>query len=85
MNIVLLFTPTLTNENRHVYIRSLVVDGNFKADHVKQKNAADDVFLTNGQAFMTERKAYATHLEEAINLAPRYKQVSMSDGADCPF
>jgi len=62
---------------RNIYIRSMVVDGNFKADHIKQKNPEDDVFLTNGELFMTATDSYNKHLEEATKLAPRYKQVNI--------
>jgi len=51
------------------------VDGNFKADHIRQKRAADDVFLTNGELYMTAPGPYNEHLEEAIKLSPRYNQV----------
>jgi hypothetical protein len=55
-------------------MRSFVADGNFKADHLKQKNDKSDVWLTNGEGFMTNTDRYEAHLA----LATETKQV-------CPF
>jgi hypothetical protein len=46
-------------------MRTLVADGNFKADHLKQTNDNSDVWLTSGEAFMTNTDRYAIHLENA--------------------
>jgi hypothetical protein len=46
-------------------MRSYVADGNFKADHLKQKNDASDVWLTNGEGFMTNTDRYEIHLQTA--------------------
>jgi len=62
--------------NRNLYIRNFVSDGNFKADHVKQKNIDDDVYLSSGEGYMTEPKDYAAHVEEMVKIAPRFKHVS---------
>lgn len=59
-----------------LYIRKFCTDGNFKADHMNQKNEHDDVHLTNGEAFMTAQKPYQEHLEEAAKNAKKYVQVS---------
>lgn len=40
----------------------LVIDGNFKGDHVRMRNPKDDVELTNGEGYMVEQKRYANHL-----------------------
>ena len=53
-------------------MRSFTADGNFKADHIKQKNDDDDVPLTNGEGFMTNTERYKTHLANATEI----KQVS---------
>ena len=50
---------------KSLYLRSYVVDGNFKADHLKQKNDDTDVWLTDGEGFMTERSRYEAHLNAA--------------------
>ena len=52
-------------------MRSFVADGNFKADHLKQKNDKSDVWLTNGEGFMTNTDRYEAHLA----LATETKQV----------
>ena len=46
-------------------MQSFVADGNFKADHLKQKNDSSDVWLTNGEAFMTNVDRYKIHLQTA--------------------
>jgi hypothetical protein len=46
-------------------MRSFVADGNFKADHLKQKNDGSDVWLTSGECFMTNVNRYADHLVNA--------------------
>jgi hypothetical protein len=46
-------------------MRSFVVDGNFTADHIKQKRNQDDVWLSDGEGIMTAREPYATHLKTA--------------------
>ena len=45
-------------------MRSFVTDGNFTADHKKQKHD-DDVWLSDGEGIMTAREPYATHLKTA--------------------
>lgn len=56
-------------------MRSLVVDGNFKANHLRQSNASDDVYLLNGDAFTTDPVRYNLYLQEATGLSSRYRQV----------
>jgi hypothetical protein len=51
------------------------MDGNFTADHLKQKRPDDDVWLTDGTGFMVSRAEYMDHL----NIAKTYKEVSESD------
>ena len=53
-------------------MRSFAADGNFKADHIKQKNDHDDVPLTSGEGFMTNNERYKAHLDNATEI----KQVS---------
>lgn len=62
--------------DRVLYCQRHASDGNFKAMHQKQKNPQDDVFLTDGTGFMTERAPY----EEHVRKAPKYRDVSGS----CP-
>ena len=51
----------------YLYMQSFVADGNFKADHLKQNNNISDVWLTNGEAFMTNVNRYEIHLQTAID------------------
>lgn len=46
-------------------MRSLVADGNFKANHLKQKHDETDVWLTTGEGFMTNVDRYNIHLQKA--------------------
>ena len=46
-------------------MRSFVADGNFKAIHLKQKNDSSDVWLTEGEGFMTNAERYDIHLQVA--------------------
>ncbi|KDR65066.1 hypothetical protein GALMADRAFT_82316, partial [Galerina marginata CBS 339.88] len=50
----------------NLYTRTFVTDGNFSADHLKQKRPGDDVWLWNGEGLMTNRHRYAAHLRVAI-------------------
>lgn len=49
----------------------LVVDGNFKAVHDRQKRPEDDVHLTEGYSFMTERERFMKHLQVALETYDR--------------
>ena len=53
-----------------VFTRFLCVDGNFSADHLKQRNAMDDVWLTSGEGMMTEKEAYKKYLAQP-NVTPQ--------------
>ena len=52
---------------RWVFRRFLVPDGNFKADHVKQKNNEGDFWLSEGGGMMPKRDEYEEFLRTAIN------------------
>lgn len=52
---------------RWVYQRSFVADGNFKADHVRQKNSGTDVALYEGLGMMALDSDYQEFLTSAIN------------------
>jgi hypothetical protein len=43
-----------------------VADGNFKADHVRQKNEVDDVWLSEGSGMIPKRQEYFDFLATAI-------------------
>ncbi len=59
-----------------LYIRKFCADGNFKADHLNQINPAADVYLTNGEGFMTAPQEYNQHVKEAASKAHKYNHVS---------
>jgi hypothetical protein len=50
-----------------VYQRSFVADGNFKADHVRQKNTENDVWLSEGGGMSSKRDKYQEFLKSAID------------------
>ena len=62
-----------------------VADGNFKADHLTPRNAADDVWLTAGEGFMTPEGPYQAHLKDATENASREKRVSLHMPAFMPL
>jgi CxC2 like cysteine cluster associated with KDZ transposases len=51
---------------RWVYKRMFVADGNFKADHVRQKKEAGDVWLSEGGGMIPKREEYMSFLKTAI-------------------
>lgn len=50
---------------RWVYKRVFVADGNFKADHVRQKRADGDVWLSEGAGMIPKREKYHSFLKNA--------------------
>ena len=52
-----------TNPNPWLFRRVFTVDGNFKADHVRQKAPADDIWLYNGLGMTAQRKEYASFID----------------------
>ena len=51
---------------RWVYKRIFVADGNFKADHVRQKSAIENVWLSEGGGMVPKREEYQAFLKTAI-------------------
>lgn len=47
--------------------RSLVVDGNFTADHIRQKRPADDVWLSEGHGMMTAAHPFKDYIAIATD------------------
>ena len=45
--------------------RTITVDGNFHADHIKMRRPDLDIMLTNGQGYMVEETQYKEYLTEA--------------------
>ncbi|KAG1868423.1 hypothetical protein F4604DRAFT_1927293 [Suillus subluteus] len=54
-----------------LYTRSLVMDGNFKAEHLHPTHPEDKVWLTDGQCFMVARARYQAHLAISKDSAQR--------------
>jgi len=48
--------------------RTIAVDGNFHADHIKMRRPDLDIMLTNGQGFMVEDERYKEYLAVAKEL-----------------
>ncbi|KAG1717571.1 hypothetical protein EDB19DRAFT_1653013, partial [Suillus lakei] len=48
-----------------LYSRSLVMDGNFKVEHLYAANPMDEVSLMDGRAFMIGNSTYKAHLAQA--------------------
>lgn len=56
------------------YTRTVVMDGNFKAEHLHTRAPEDDVWLMDGRGFMVTRPTY----KEFISVTNYPAQVSMS-------
>jgi hypothetical protein len=54
--------PDNDNASSWLYARSLVMDGNFKAEHLYPTNPNDEVWLMDGLSFMVESNRYKSHL-----------------------
>jgi hypothetical protein len=53
---------------RWLFRRSIVVDGNFSAEHLKMPRAEKDVRLSNGEGFIVEDVKYQQHLSQALEI-----------------
>ena len=68
-----------TNDpNPWVFKRVFTADGNFKADYVRQKAPADDIWLYDGLRMTARRTEYASFIETA----EERKKVSILHGPD---
>lgn len=59
------------NDTPWVFTRYLVMDGNFKAEHMPQKNPSDEVSLTDGLSFIVTDAPYKSHLSTAPDQVQR--------------
>ena len=59
------FTKALTS---YLLTCSLVVDGNFHADHICMKKPEDDIQLADGLGYMVASAAYQKHLSTATDM-----------------
>jgi hypothetical protein len=48
--------------------RTITVDGNFHADHIKMRRPDMDVMLSNGQGYMVEEVGYKKYMNVAKDL-----------------
>jgi hypothetical protein len=48
----------------------VVVDGNIQLVHIRNKQADDDVSLSDGKVFMVERAPYVRHIASAPDKQP---------------
>jgi hypothetical protein len=72
----------LSDPNRWVYRRVVTLDGNFKAEHVRQKSAAEDLWLSDGLGMTTRNSEYNGFLETAWNRATvSFKQLDLLESA----
>ena len=51
---------------RYKYMPSVVLDGNFTAQHRKMKRPEDDVAIADGHAFMVRKGPYQAHLRKTL-------------------
>ena len=65
---------------RWLYTRSIVIDGNFSAEHLKMKRPEKDIALSPGGRYMVEPKRYELHL----NTGKEIKQVCLSGKISYP-
>ena len=70
-NILLNLVPL----TRFVFRPVLVADGNFKADHVKQKND-NDVWLIDGAGMVPNQKEYSAFFKKALEIPTVHRFVS---------
>jgi hypothetical protein len=54
--------PDWRNLPNWVTRRTITVDGNFHADHIKMRRQDRDIMLTNGQGYMAEELEYKEYL-----------------------
>ncbi|KAF8952574.1 hypothetical protein BDZ97DRAFT_1768347, partial [Flammula alnicola] len=62
------------DEYQWKYFRSFVVDGNFVAAHQQQLRTTDDVWIKDGEGFMTRRAPYFDHLRCTTEIRESLKQ-----------
>jgi hypothetical protein len=52
--------------SKTLFMRGFMMDGNFKAEHMKMRNPENDVPLSDGTGFMVSPKPYELHLKSAV-------------------
>jgi hypothetical protein len=70
--------------HRWLFRRSIVVDGNFSAEHMKMLRPDDDVRLANGEGYMVEEVSYQEHLKDSLDIREVKSFLSLLDcGIKC--
>ncbi|TFK59879.1 hypothetical protein BDN72DRAFT_780133, partial [Pluteus cervinus] len=59
------------DKKKFVYSRQFVMDGNFTASHIEKAGKKDNVWLMDGEAFMTHHTRYHEHLKDKPEEEPR--------------
>jgi hypothetical protein len=54
---------TPNDDESGVILPTFVMDGNFKADHMKMHRTLDDVAISDGHGFMVGDKRYMQHIK----------------------
>jgi hypothetical protein len=67
--------------SRWLYTRSIVIDGNFSAEHLKMKRPEEDIALSPGGRYLVEPKRYESHL----NTGKEIKQVCLFKTINYPL
>ena len=70
----LMFIIIMLITSRWLYTRSIVIDGNFSAEHLKMKQPEGDIALSPGGRYMVEPKRYELHLRTGKEI----RQVSLN-------
>jgi hypothetical protein len=52
--------------SKNLFMRGFMMDGNFKAEHMRMRNPENDVPLSDGTGFMVSKKPYELHLKSAV-------------------
>lgn len=52
--------------SKNLFMRGFMMDGNFKAEHMRMRNPENDVPLSDGTGFMVSKKPYESHLKLAV-------------------
>jgi hypothetical protein len=50
-------------------MRGFMMDGNFKAEHMKMRNPENDIPLSDGTGFMVSQIPYENHLKSVVERA----------------
>ena len=55
------------HHNSWKFARTIVMDGNFKAEHMKPKNAEAEIWLMDGKGYMVTSGAYKNYITGTVN------------------